>query len=47
MGSYEFQSIIGNPFGDIDNIQLGRIANLIDDAQRISAAFIDNPLNVN
>jgi len=47
IGEYEFQSIIGNPFGDIDNILLERIANLVDDAERISAVFIDNPFNAN
>lgn len=47
VGDYEFQSIIGNPFGDIDNILLERIGNLVDDAQRMSAIFLDNPLNAN
>jgi hypothetical protein len=46
-GEYEFQTIIGNPFGDIDNILLERINNLVDDAIRISAIYIDNPLNAN
>lgn len=47
IGEYEFQPIIGNPFGDIDSILLERINNLVDDAQRISGVFIDNPLNAN
>jgi hypothetical protein len=44
---YEFQSIIGNPFGDIDNILLDRIGNLVDDSIRITSVFLDNPLNTN
>lgn len=47
MGDYEFQTIIANPFGDIDNILLQRLGNLVDDAQRMSAIFLENPLNFN
>lgn len=43
--NYQFQSIIGNPFGDVDQILVDRIAGLVNDSQKLVSIFVENPLN--
>lgn len=43
--NYSFQTIIGNPFADFDEIMIGKIGSLVDESAKIAELFMDNPLN--